>query len=84
VQIEVPPGIGAGDQMEVSYEGQVFTVLVPDGVSAGMLIDLDLPVGDAAPDHEPAPATSMVQVVVPEGLWRMGGLSIHGAGIMGV
>lgn len=66
LQVEVPAGLGPGDEMSVDYEEQRFTVVVPDGVSAGMMLELDLPVADPAPVA--AAATERVQVTVPDGL----------------
>ncbi|KAL1526263.1 hypothetical protein AB1Y20_014982 [Prymnesium parvum] len=65
LQVEVPAGLAAGDEMTLTYEGHEFTVVVPDGVSAGQLLDLDLPV-DAPP--EPAESSEQLTVVIPDGL----------------
>ncbi len=53
VRIEVPPGCGAGDEVEV--EGRI--VRLPPGSVAGMLLDVELP-----------NAQQEVELTVPEGL----------------
>ena len=68
--MEVPAGLYPGDDMAISYDGQDFSVVVPDGVTAGMLIELDLPVGaPSAPVAQDAPTTEQVQIIIPDGLW---------------
>ena len=70
LQVEVPAGLYSGDDMTINYQGQDFSVVVPDGVAAGMLIELDLPVGEPSePVAEENPTTEQVQIVIPDGLW---------------
>lgn len=53
--------------MAISYGGTEFTLCVPDGVSAGDTIDVDLPM-DAGGTHEDVPP-SPCTVIVPDGCY---------------
>jgi len=68
LQIEVPPGVVAGEQMEVSFEGQAFNVIVPEGVASGMLMEVEIDIAsDDASQLEPQATTERIQVMVPDG-----------------
>ena len=60
VEVTVPDGIGPGDEFIIEYDGRSLSVQCPDGCSAGMPIELEIPA--AAADTAPP-----VEVVVPDG-----------------
>lgn len=65
--IAVPPGLYAGDEMAVEApDGNVYNVIVPDGVEGGMSIEVDLPGG--TDDHASTSGTQPVELVVPDGV----------------
>jgi hypothetical protein len=66
LQVEVPAGLIAGDPFTVEAGGQCFEVCVPDGVGAGELIEVDLPIDEQPPEgqtNEPL----LVDIAVPDG-----------------
>lgn len=72
MQVTVPDGLQGGDAMSVMVGEQEFTLTVPDGLGAGALIEVDLPIDEPAADPEPPPQeealTEKVLVEVPAGL----------------
>ena len=66
LNVEVPPGLMEGDVMTVEFEGQSFEITVPPGCSAGMGIEVDLPVAEAG---GAGGALQAVELVVPDGVW---------------
>jgi len=71
MQVTVPEGLQGGDAMSVLVGEQEFTLTVPDGLEAGALIEVDLPVDEGAPDADPPPEEAMTEkviVTVPAGL----------------
>ena len=66
LQVEVPAGLVAGDPFTVEASGQIFEICVPDGVGAGELIEVDLPVDDE-PAAEQTDEPVLVDIAVPDG-----------------
>ena len=60
LQVQVPEGLYAGEPMVIDYNGQEFTITIPDGLQGGDLLDVDLPVTAAN-------TPNTVMVVVPDG-----------------
>ena len=69
LQVTVPAGLQPGDPMSIEYEGQEFTITVPDGCFEGMAIEVDLPVGEDSTPPPPPAANVSVEVVVPDGVF---------------
>ena len=69
LNVEVPPGLMEGDVMTVEFEGQSFEITVPPGCSAGMGIEVDLPVKQRSWSYR------RCGLVVPDGVWAGGSLA---------
>ena len=69
--VEVPAGLYSGDPFTVEAAGQCFEITVPDGVAAGELIEVDLPVDEMqtltlTAEQDFAPPL-LVEIAVPDG-----------------
>ena len=66
----MPDGIGPGDAMNIMVGEQEFTITVPDGVFAGMTLEVDLPVDEEPPPGAgPSEPPQSVEVVIPDGCY---------------
>ena len=79
--VAIPAGLQPGDSMSIEAAGQTFTVLVPDGCSAGMDLEVDLNVEEEAAASTSS-ATQQVELVVPAGIWPGDPFSVeHDGGV---
>ena len=62
VTVEIPAGLHPGDPMSITVGDDEFTITVPDGLTAGALLCVDLP------SKAPPPLT--VLVAVPHGCYE--------------
>jgi len=64
VLVEIPAGVGPGDEMLVQADEQEFVVVVPPGVCAGSMLEVTIPAADP-----PATGSSprFVEISVPPG-----------------
>jgi len=70
VEIVVPDGLRAGDDFEVQWGGVGYSIAVPDGVSGGQALTIELPALEetGAGSASSQSATASVEIVVPDGL----------------
>jgi len=64
----VPDGLESGDEFVVTApDGQEFAVMVPDGITGNVAIEVDLPVAGEASGDAPL-STERVAVTIPDGV----------------
>ena len=68
LQVTIPDGLYPGDPMTIAVGNDEFTIIVPDGVACGEVLDVDLPLAGETAAMETAPST--VLVVVPDGCFE--------------
>ena len=72
MEVEVPPGLRAGDLFSVQAGEQMFDVEVPDGCRGGDTICVEAPAAEAE-----QPTAERVEVTVPDGVADGGSFSVH-------
>lgn len=68
--VEVPAGLHPGDAMTITVGNDEFTIVIPDGVHGGALLDVDIP-SEVQPSYTSSSAPpSTVAVIVPDGCFE--------------